>query len=309
VLSLQWRASYTKNRLRVHAVVAYFFTFQLLFTVLCQQNAPIAVQCVNPLFFTQVYKAMNRTLYQFPISHYCEKARWLLDFKQLDYSVKNLLPPTHRFFTQLKAQSTSVPLVRDDKEWITDSTELAFYLDAKYTLRPLLPSDPMLRSKAIMIESQADTVGEHVRCFIYSHLLSSNEVIPLLIGDGFVVKVFKKPLIRVLRLTMTRFYDISPENGANSLVKIQKAIDEFEKVLLQNKTGYLVGDCLTLADITVASIFAPLLSIKDTPWESIQTRTELLQKVYDDLLERPFGQWIMRVYAEERHAKGNWHGD
>jgi glutathione S-transferase len=42
---------------------------------------------------------------------------------------------------------------------------------------------------------------------------------------------------------------------------MQKAIDEFEKVLLQNKTGYLVGDCLTLADITVASIFAPLLSM------------------------------------------------
>jgi hypothetical protein len=45
-------------------------------------------------------------------------------------------------------------LLNDGQEWIGDSTEIAFYLDAKYTLRPLLPSDPMLRSKAIMIENK-----------------------------------------------------------------------------------------------------------------------------------------------------------
>ena len=73
---------------------------------------------------------MNRVLYQFPLSHYCEKARWLLDFKDLEYSVKNLFPATHRLLTLWKANSTTVPLVKDGKEWIGDSTELAFYLDA-----------------------------------------------------------------------------------------------------------------------------------------------------------------------------------
>lgn len=35
------------------------------------------------------------TLYQFPISHYCEKIRWALDFKQLKYNTVNLLPALH----------------------------------------------------------------------------------------------------------------------------------------------------------------------------------------------------------------------
>jgi glutathione S-transferase len=32
------------------------------------------------------------TLYQFQFSHYCEKARWALDYKGLAYAPKNLLP-------------------------------------------------------------------------------------------------------------------------------------------------------------------------------------------------------------------------
>jgi glutathione S-transferase len=42
-----------------------------------------------------------RVLYQFPLSHYCEKARWLLDHKELDYVAHNLIPGFHRAFTIL----------------------------------------------------------------------------------------------------------------------------------------------------------------------------------------------------------------
>ena len=38
---------------------------------------------------------MSRTLYQFPISHYCEKVRWAMDYKKLEYKAKNLLPGLH----------------------------------------------------------------------------------------------------------------------------------------------------------------------------------------------------------------------
>ncbi|MGR9114583.1 MAG: glutathione S-transferase N-terminal domain-containing protein [Gammaproteobacteria bacterium] len=36
------------------------------------------------------------TLYRFPVSHYCEKVRWALDYKQLDFQTKNLLPGQQR---------------------------------------------------------------------------------------------------------------------------------------------------------------------------------------------------------------------
>ena len=261
----------------------------------------------NCLFLLR-YPVMKRVLYQFPLSHYCEKARWLLDFKQLDYEVKNLVPATHRVFTLLKAQTTTVPLVKDGQEWIGDSTDLAFYLDAKYTLRPLLPSDPQLRTKVVMIEQQADKAGVHVRRYAYSQLLQTEEVINLLLGDSTLVRLFKKQLAGQVRQGITKLYKITPETGESSRLKMQQAINDFEQVLQQNGGRYLVGDCLSLADIAVASMFAPLLAIKDTPWQTLKPNNQSLQQVYDNLSQRPLGQWIMRLYQEQRQARGNWRG-
>ncbi|TDH76046.1 glutathione S-transferase N-terminal domain-containing protein, partial [Acinetobacter baumannii] len=39
-----------------------------------------------------------RVLYQFPLSHYFEKARCLLDHKELDYVEHNLIPGFHCSF-------------------------------------------------------------------------------------------------------------------------------------------------------------------------------------------------------------------
>lgn len=260
-------------------------------------------------FFCSGITPMKRILYQFPVSHYCEKARWLLDFKELEYSIINLFPVTHRLFTWSKSQTGTVPLVKDGQEWIGDSTELAFYLDAKYTLRPLLPSDPMLRSRAIIIEDLADKAGIHVRRWAYSQLLSGEDVMNLLMDDYPYIKPFKKYLAPLIRQGISQRYNITQQKGEESLLRIQHAIDELEAMLLANGGRYFVGDCLGLADITVASIFAPLLSIKDTPWESVKPTNHAMQTLYDQLSHRPLGQWLVRIYQQERHARGNWRGD
>ena len=98
---------------------------------------------------------MYRILYQFPLSHYCEKARWMMDFKHLEYEVRNLFPGAHRLLSWWRAHSSTVPLLKDGKEWIGDSTEMAFWLDARYPQNPLLPNDPLKRSKVAMLEEIA----------------------------------------------------------------------------------------------------------------------------------------------------------
>ncbi len=54
-----------------------------------------------------------RILYQFPISHYCEKTRWQLEHKGLDYRTRNLLPGPHRLRTQWLARINTLPILRD----------------------------------------------------------------------------------------------------------------------------------------------------------------------------------------------------
>ena len=52
---------------------------------------------------------MSIVLYQFPISHYCEKVRWALAYKSISYQKINLLPVAN-----LKAQFRDPPSLSND---------------------------------------------------------------------------------------------------------------------------------------------------------------------------------------------------
>ena len=57
---------------------------------------------------------MTATLYQFPISHFCEKARWALDYKGVPFQPHNLLPGLHMNTARRLASNTSVPILDHD---------------------------------------------------------------------------------------------------------------------------------------------------------------------------------------------------
>ena len=70
------------------------------------------------------------TLYQFPNSHYCEKVRWALDYKQLDYRIINLLPGLHVDRTAKKlAGSSSLPILVHDGKALQNSSDILTYLE------------------------------------------------------------------------------------------------------------------------------------------------------------------------------------
>ena len=94
-----------------------------------------------------------RILYQFPLSHFCEKARWLLDHKELDYNAQNLIPGVHRAFAKLKTGQNKLPILRDQDQWIADSTQIALYLDEVYPEHTLLRPDPTQRNEALRLTS------------------------------------------------------------------------------------------------------------------------------------------------------------
>ena len=134
-----------------------------------------------------------RTLYQFPLSHFCEKARWLLDHKELDYVAHNLMPGVHRAFAQLKTGQNKLPILRDMEHWIADSTQIALYLDDQYPEHTLLRADPELRQQALEINLLSVELGRHVRRWALSHVLAgSDEPLDILIGEKGYLRQFEK---------------------------------------------------------------------------------------------------------------------
>lgn len=75
-------------------------------------------------------------LYQFPLSHYCEKVRWALDYKRIPYKIKNLLPGPHLLTIKKIAPKTTVPVIVDAGQVVQDSTQIISYLDAREPIKP-----------------------------------------------------------------------------------------------------------------------------------------------------------------------------
>jgi len=70
----------------------------------------------------------ERVLYQFPISHYCEKTRWNLDAKGLSFRVHDVLPGLHMLSLRRFGKTTTLPLLVDRGTPVVDSANIAHHL-------------------------------------------------------------------------------------------------------------------------------------------------------------------------------------
>ena len=78
-------------------------------------------------------------LLEFPHSHYCEKARWALDYKGVPFQPVPILPGFHLWTVRKFAKETSVPVLLDGDRVIQGSSEIIDYLDTTVPARPLTP--------------------------------------------------------------------------------------------------------------------------------------------------------------------------
>lgn len=252
-----------------------------------------------------------RVLYQFPLSHYCEKARWLLDFKELDYVAQNLTPGLHFAFAQMKTGQHRLPILKDDRQYIPDSTQIALYLDQHYPEHPLLRKDRLLVEQAQALDLQAVELGIHVRRWgLGTNLHHSDDQIEIMLGERGYLRNFERFAKPLLKTLVKKNYQLHPEAIATSKKEMEFHIQTFNQILVENGGQYLVGHQLGLADISVCAMLAPLLNISGTPWEvdhlDILHPEHLLQR--EALLDLPLGQYVQRIYRTERHARIDWRG-
>jgi len=255
-----------------------------------------------------------RTLYQFPLSNYCEKARWLLDHKELDYVARNLIPGVHRLLTRWYTSGDTLPMLHDGKVWVDDSTEIALYLDGAYSEKPLISRDPELRTQIIGLDELGNELGDHVRRWMLAYSLDNPHTMDIVVGEQGLMHTFGLLSKPILKKGMKILYQIKPEPVAASRRRIDDLINEIETILLEDaedgETTYLVGNEFSLADIAVCAAAAPIFGIEGTPWVVPQGEVvpEPVALYRDELLARPFGQYVMRVFAQDRKAKVDWRG-
>jgi glutathione S-transferase len=242
---------------------------------------------------------MERLLYQFPISHYCEKIRWAMDHKGLDYKLKNLFPGPHVITAKRMAKHTSLPILNDGGNNIQNSNKILTYLDNNYPDKSLTPTDPVLLERALEWERYCDQeVGVHLRRFSYYYLLPN----PHLVIPFFTVNapwwgpLFFKLFYKKFAATMRKMMFIDKQGMKESEVRLQNAIDKLYDAY-QN-SDYLVGDCFSRADLAAAALLAPLIKPVQygLKWpEQMPAELEAFSEKNKVKLER-----IERLYGEYR---------
>jgi len=96
-------------------------------------------------------------LHQFKHSAFCEKVRLVLAAKGLDAKLVEVVPGLGQLELFRLSGQRQVPVLVDGSEVIADSTEIAFHLEQRHPLPPLLPADPKERAQVLLLEDWADT--------------------------------------------------------------------------------------------------------------------------------------------------------
>lgn len=241
-------------------------------------------------------------LYQFAISHYCEKARWALDYKGLSYETISLLPGQHvKTIRKLTGRDSSVPVLDHDGHRVQGSREIIDYLDDTFPDHPLTPTAPQAREAALAWERRLDDeVGPAVRCYSYHHFLQRPKVVvPLLAaGTPFYNRILLKLAFSRVDEIMRTWMKINEKTSERSRETMEAYLTEL--ALAYQQKPYLAGDSFSRADLTAAALFAPMFQPEQypVPWPK-PTKIPREIKAWLDQWQ-PQIQSLETVYAANR---------
>lgn len=241
-------------------------------------------------------------LYQFELSHYCEKIRFILDYKGLPYRKIEVTPGVGQLDLYRMSGQRQVPVLKDGSEIIADSTEIAEYLDKKYPDRPIIPQEPKLRGLCLLIEQWADeSIGLNARkCMIgaLGHDPTFRQAfLPSSTPDLLKTVLSSVPneLFSVLELGV----GLTPDALKSAQATIKHDLASLCFILMEQP--YLVTDHPTLADFAVAGLSMYLkfptglyLDVPNT------LKGKGVSGIADVGIFEPFFDWRDRLYTEFR---------
>ena len=222
-----------------------------------------------------------------PPSHYCERARWALDRAGVAYNEERWAVRLHvPLAKRLGAADTGLPILDTGAEVIQGSDRILDWTG-------LPGADVERRFEA--------RIGPLVRRYIYANTLGDpRSGVQNFLLDG--VPAWQAALGR-LAWPVTRRLMIQGMNARADLApaleqELAAELDWFDGILGGRR--YLVGDQFGRADITAASLLAPLAS----PAEHPVYRRGMMPAAVEDALTRwrarPSLRWVERTYAEHR---------
>jgi len=244
-------------------------------------------------------------LYVFAISHFCEKARFALDALGLDYELRHLSPISHFQKTkELGAPGSSLPLLVSGEVVVHGSGAIIDWADSEVDdpSRRLCP-DASLEAECRALEQRLDDVaGVHLRRCYYSEAIVDHpeSVLPLFArGLAPSERQALEENWEVACQLMVAAMDLGPAQREESRRIVEQELDWLDGLLADGRR-YLLGDRLTRADITAASLLAPASMPEQHPLHGLIEVPPLARADLARWRERPALVWMREVYRTHR---------
>lgn len=242
------------------------------------------------------------TLHQFQASHYNEKARWALAFKGLPHDRVSYLPGPHaRTIARLSGGPTTTPLLQHAGGFVSGSAAIIDYLENEHPEPALYPADPQQRANALALEARwDDEVGPAVRTAVFSVFIDEPGYLCATFARGkpMLKRIGYRALLPLAVPLIRKANGVFPDNVTRSLRRVDETLDELATAV--ERSPYLAADHFSVADLTAASLLAPLAN----PDHPDMKRVEPIPAPIAGLLERwdahPAMAWVRGIYAQHR---------
>jgi glutathione S-transferase len=250
---------------------------------------------------------MTHRLVTIRYSHYCEKARWALERAEIAFVEEPHLPVLSWIWTLGSRGNRTAPVfVTEDGTAIAESTDVLRFADAHGKADVLFPKGD---AEVERLEEHFDRyLGPTARRAVYNDVLRLEraQLAALFAKD---VPAWEKRVARVatpvICEVIRRGLRVTPSEVKRSKEKVDEIFGEVAERLRDGRP-YLTGDRFTAADLTFASLAAPIL-YPDKFARYVMPFETLTAAIRDTVLryrETPAGTFGMRMYDRHRDGSG-----
>lgn len=245
------------------------------------------------------------TLITIPISHYCEKARWALDRAGIGYRERAHLQVIHWIpVSRAGGRKTAPVLVWGDRVF-ADSADIVEEAGAKTPPdRSLFPDDPTEAAEVRTLQRDFDArLGPEGRRWMYNALRGHRDI-AVAYGCTGVPAWQRRALPFAYPLAariIDRYLDVTPATAALSEAEVRATFDAVA-ARLDDGRRYLCGERFSAADLTFASLAAPMLMPPEygVPLPQPDELPPTMAATVRELREHPAGAHALRMFKEER---------
>lgn len=245
-------------------------------------------------------------LHTLSMSQSSEKVRWALDAAGLDYQEHRLTPFVHlpRSFLVAGGIGAALPVLEADGETLQDSTRIFEWLAQHRAPFSLIPAQGPLRTAVMQAESRFDHLAQHVLRSVYARLSSDPALLLRLwsVDASRLDALALRAAFPVLSRVFGKALDLRPAARARSQRMLERGLEEVARAEREGRR-YLVGDRLSVADITAAAMLSPLACPDEHCVYARADYRAAMQPLLQSWQGHPGLDWVRALYQRHRQAR------